>query len=132
MSDQIVFGRHDDSGLAIARDGIDIYREVNMKNAKEMMRILLGRFPGYPWSVNADCEQGVMTLSLPALMGKFSFIIHADKVATANDLDREVQRGAGEVLERYRLNRGRMDAAAYSDARAGHRIAPRSIKDIPA
>lgn len=131
MSDQIVIGTHNDSGLAIVRDGVDLNREANMQIARECMRILLDAFPGYPWTVTADVEQGVVTLALPSIMGKFSFIIHADAIATANDMAREIRRAGGEILERYKLRRGSMIGAEFSDVRKAIK-SPRLIKAIPA
>lgn len=131
MSDeQIIFGTHHDSGLAIASQGFDPMRYSNTRLAREIMRLLTEFYPGYFWTVTADIEQGVATIAIPTLMGRFSYILHADKIANANDMVAAIKKGGGEILERFRLHRGRMNPAEYHDARSSNPIG-RLVRDIP-
>lgn len=71
--------------------------------AKNAMAMLLKHYPGYYWSVTINA--GVMTVTNMNLSGKWGFVIHLSKLS--GDY-RELVNAGGELLERYRVHRGKM------------------------
>ena len=73
--------------------------------ARSVRRILDTAYPGHDWEVLADSRQGYVAFRIPALMGmNYAYLVKG------RDLTAEtVLKGGGELLERYRLPRGRFD-----------------------
>lgn len=82
--------------------------------ARRMAEVLHTHYPLHLWGVSADIHAGIAKVFNMRLSGQWGFII---KLATLNhDPDlKSVIRAGGELLERYRLRRGRFDDAAYND-----------------
>lgn len=114
----ILHSDHEDSGLQIARLGYDPYKGPNTRMANEMMRVMLDHYPGYGWSVTADMEQQICSVSLPALMGPtIKYVIKMNEIATSNDFEKKLKQAGGELLERFRLSRRGLFMPEYSDVR---------------
>jgi hypothetical protein len=86
--------------------------------ARSVRRILDTAYPGHDWEVLADSAQGYVAFRIPALMGmNYAYLVKG------RDLTPEaVLKGGGELLERYRLQRGRFDLDRFLEARAAHSI----------
>ncbi len=97
---------------------VDPHRERDLDMARHVRTYLLTRFPvGYEWCVEADIAQGVLKISIPILMGVRNwYVVNLH----TTPIDRGVLRGAGEILERYRLSRSRFNLGSFLDARAAH------------
>lgn len=79
--------------------------------AKNMADDLHKAYPGHLWAVSVDGKQGVATIRNMALDGAWGFYLNLPKIAwSAASLTREVRRLGGELLERYRVHRGKADA----------------------
>ena len=86
--------------------------------ARRAMELLEGAYPGHPWMVEADSARGIVTVSLPVLMGgNWVYLIKWADLAPAR-----VVAAGGEVLERYRLPRGGFELGSFLEARARHSI----------
>jgi len=70
-------------------------------------------YPGYMWAVHCQRESGVLDIRNLNLPSRYAFTLHVNKIATASELVRKAARGAGEILERFRLARGRIDWDTY-------------------
>lgn len=77
--------------------------------AKEMADALHTAYPGHLWAVQVQGDQGVATVRNLALVGNWGFILHLPTIYSASEYKKRVVRGGGEILERYRLRRGRAD-----------------------
>lgn len=74
--------------------------------ARNMAETLHRHYPGHLWAVNVQGSvANVLNLSLS---GRWGFTLHIPSQYSASDFDRQVMRAGGEILERYRLTRGRM------------------------
>jgi hypothetical protein len=82
-------------------------------------------YPGHSWSVMV--KQGIMDIQLcSAFTGNMGYTIKHMQSYSASDLDRQIVKAGGELLERYRQRRGRLDdASLYSQRRdAAGRLTP--------
>lgn len=77
--------------------------------ARELAELLDKHFPGYLWAVNVTLHGGMATVQSLALSGEWGCYVPLARIL--NDPQRKylIQCG-GELLERYRVHRGRMDA----------------------
>jgi hypothetical protein len=95
--------------------------------AKAVRRILDQAYPGHDWEVVADSAQGYVAFRIPALMGgNWAYLIRAKDVTPE-----AVRKGGGELLERYRLPRGKFDLDRFLAARAEHSILLGRSRKIP-
>lgn len=95
----------------------DPFKEQDMRMAREVARVLLDNYPGYPWKVISEIRQGYVAFQLPELMGPtlHAFIRLADM---GNMSDVLIKETAGNMLERINLPRGKCDMVAYHLAKA--------------
>jgi len=83
--------------------------------SKEMAEALHGAYPGHMWAVACDGEIGFADVRNLALSGNWGFRIKLTEIYSGSDFKRRVVMAGGEMLERYRMRRGRFNAAEYSD-----------------
>lgn len=74
--------------------------------AKRVGDMLNKHYPGYMWAVNVSRETGMITVQNFTLSGEWGFYLHYTKVLEDPDL-KIVMRAGGEILERYKLSRGK-------------------------
>jgi hypothetical protein len=98
-----------------------------LATARAVRRILDTAYPGHDWEVLADSAQGYVAFRIPALMGlNYAYLVKR------RDLTPEaVLKGGGELLERYRLPRGRFDLDRFLEARAKHSILLDRSRKVP-
>ena len=99
----------------------------DLATARAVRRILDTAYPGHDWEVLADSAQGYVAFRIPALMGlNYAYLVKR------RDLTPEaVLKGGGELLERYRLPRGRFDLDRFLEARAKHSILLDRSRKVP-
>jgi len=99
----------------------------DVATARAVRRILDTAYPGHDWEVLADSAQGYVAFRIPALMGlNYAYLVKR------RDLTPEaVLKGGGELLERYRLPRGRFDLDRFLEARAKHSILLDRSRKVP-
>jgi len=95
--------------------------------ARTVRRILDVAYPGHDWEVIADSGQAYVAFRIPALMGmNYAYLIKG------KDLTPEaVLKGGGELLERYRLPRGKFDLDRFLEARERDSILLDRTKKVP-
>ena len=81
--------------------------------AMEMANTLHTHYPGHLWAVTCEGEKGIATVRNLGLSGQWGFVLKLVDLSTASDWKKKVVRAGGELLERYRLRRGRLDADEY-------------------
>ena len=102
------------------------------KMMQECMRILLDKFPGYGWMVRADARQGIVTVALPHFMGHvLQYVIHMDRIQSAEAMNKEVVEAGGQILERLRLRRGSRNDGEYADAAAKLPKVQKHVRSLP-
>lgn len=77
--------------------------------------VLEKHYPGYMWAVHADTNGGVLFIHNLALHGKWGFQINLRKAYSDPSLKCVIAAG-GELLERYRMKRGKFDSDAWRNA----------------
>lgn len=68
---------------------------------RQCMATLLKYYGGYIWDVHVNA--GVIKILNQTLSGKYGFILRISDYATSSELDRQLIRAGGEILERFRL-----------------------------
>lgn len=88
--------------------------------AKEMAEALHAAYPNHLWAVACDGETGFADVRNMALSGNWGFRIKLDEIYSGSDFKKKVLMAGGELLERYRLRRGKFNAAEYADLKTNH------------
>lgn len=81
----------------------------DMLTAKSMAEALHQAYPGHLWAVTCDGKTGMADIRNLGLSGSWGFRLKLKHIYSASEFKRDVLRGGGELLERYRLSRGRLD-----------------------
>ena len=76
--------------------------------AKNTAEMLEKKYPGWLWAV--DTMDGVVVVKSMRLSGNWGFVLHEDKID--NDY-KAVVRAGGEMLERFRMSRGKFHQDKY-------------------
>jgi len=85
--------------------------------AATMMKWLNRHYPGHLWGCIADTRQGIVKFNIPILMGMNNWWVVNLRT---HDIIDGMRQGAGQILERYRLRRGRFDLTTFLEARDKH------------
>lgn len=99
----------DDQNLLIANDYDAQQNMLDMAMAKDVAEALNEHYPGHLWAVNCRGEAGLMTIHNLMLSGQWGFTLMLDKSYSASDLRQRAIMAGGEILERYRVSRGRIN-----------------------
>jgi hypothetical protein len=95
--------------------------------ARRAYALLDTAYPGHGWQVIADSAQGYVGIRLPILTGgNWAYLIKWADLTPA-----QVIRAGGELLERYRLPRGRFELGRFLEAREKHSILLMPGRTIP-
>lgn len=96
--------------------------------AANMMKWLNREYPGHLWGVVADQAQGIVKFNLPILMGfKDYWVINLH----THDIVDSMANGAGQILERYGLKRGKFELGSFLEARHKHSILVQPGRKVP-
>lgn len=95
---------------------LDPHREFDAFIAKRVHEILIHHYPGYPWKVISNAQQGVVYFNVPVLMGDTLHWLM--KLGQWSDLSPKlVIDGGGELLERMNLPRRGFEVMSFLEAR---------------
>jgi hypothetical protein len=95
--------------------------------ARRAYALLDRAYPGHGWQVIADSAQGYVGVRLPILTGgNWAYLIKWADLTPA-----QVIRAGGELLERYRLPRGRFELGRFLEAREKHSILLGRTREVP-
>lgn len=83
--------------------------------AKSMAEALHNAYPGHLWAVNCSGQTGMADIRNLALSGQWGFRLRLTDIYSASAFRKDVVMAGGELLERYRLSRGRLDIDQYSN-----------------
>ena len=99
----------DESNLLIANDYKDQQDALDMATAKDYADALNTAYPGHLLAVNVQGEQGIATIHNLMLSGKYGYLLHLNKRYSASEARTKAVMAGGEILERFKVRRGRMD-----------------------
>lgn len=91
--------------------------------AKEIGDTLHNHYPGHLWAIEVDGPNGVANIRDLYLSGHMGYVLKLVNIYSASEFKKDVIRAGGELLERYRLDRGAFDEAQYGALKtnfAGH------------
>lgn len=95
--------------------------------ARQALAVLTRHYPDHDWAVDVRSDQGIITIKNLGLSGNWGVILHLVNVQEDDRL-LIVMRAGGEILERYRLRRGRANHERMAELptdRAGRIICDR-------
>jgi hypothetical protein len=82
---------------------------------KTVFEKLWEHYPGYDWKVKCDAIGGYVAIKLPRIHhSALGYNIMLDDLSSDPGL-RHVVKGGGEMLERFKLTRGKVNKAEYTD-----------------
>src|SRR5262249_43133947 len=95
--------------------------------ARRVFELLKSHYPGHLWAVDFSLARGGAAISIPILLGgNWVYFIRLADLTPAM-----VVRAGGEILERYRLPRGRFELGSFLGARARHSIMAGNSRKVP-
>lgn len=106
-------------------DNPDIELE-DMIMARNIAEALHKQYPGHLWAVTCEGANGIATVRNLRLSGIYGFVLKINDLKGHSALVRNALQAGGELLERYRMARGRFNQDEYdqlSTDHAGHFIA---------
>jgi hypothetical protein len=89
--------------------------------AKSAVESLEKYYPGHQWA--ADVQGGLLNIRNMNLSGRMGFTINHVNSYSASDIDKQLMKAGGEILERFRVSRGHIEHDAIASLpmnRAGH------------
>lgn len=112
-----------DNGVAY-----DPHKELDRSIASNMMKWLEQHYPGHLWGCVADTAQGIVKFNIPVLMGFADYWVVNLRT---HDIVNGMKQGAGQILERYGLKRGRFELDPFLEARAKHSKLVLPSREVP-
>lgn len=106
----------------------DPFKAKDFEAAKTMSDWLQREYPGHFWACIADLRQGIVRFNIPVLMGMEKWYVI--NIHTHDIID-GLKKGAGEILERYRMGRGRFVLDEFLTARAKYGRLALPFRKIP-
>lgn len=106
---------YDDRGEFIQLND-DPFKDWDDAAKREIMRVIAAKIPAYPgWWVLTDGRNKMAYISLRTLMGTDK--AYAINLTTHDLCDRNIIEACGQICERYKLPRDRLDMPAFLRAR---------------
>lgn len=98
-----------DDTIVIVNENEGAQEAQDISTAKVIAEALHAHYPGHMWAVNVRGDQGVATIHNLMLSGTHGYRMHTDRNYSVSDLVATAKRGAGEILERFGVARGRIN-----------------------
>lgn len=116
-NDRVLLTKHEAPASGDGGAAYDPHQASDRAIAANMMKWLEREYPGHLWGCIADSAQGIVKFNIPILMGLQNWwVINL----STHDIIDGMRQGAGQILERYGLKRGRFQLDQFLDARAKH------------
>lgn len=81
--------------------------------ARNMAEALHRAYPGQLWAVTCEGAHGIATVRNLLLSGQWGYVLKLPAIYSASSFEADVVRAGGEILERFRLARGRFNPEQY-------------------
>jgi len=101
--------RNDEPVVSRDMEITDIIDPIDQQICEMVGQVLLRHYPNHQWLVQADRRKGLIDIRNLSLDGQMGCRIPMDGYATASELERLAMRYGGEILERYHVERGRLN-----------------------
>lgn len=98
---------HDTTGL----NGVNPFKAADERLVRDVWAVLQQHYPGHPWHVTASHRAGMAQIFLPTF-STWSFNIRLSDLKADPHMGLVIK-GAGEMLERWRLPRAGFDVSHY-------------------
>lgn len=92
----------------------DPHKSADIALAKRIWEVVQYHYPGHPWGVGVNHEQGIAQIFLPAFT-QCCYVIRLAELFSDPSM-KTVIRGAGELLERFRIPRSGFDIVDFIEA----------------
>lgn len=79
--------------------------------SRTIAEALHAHYPGHLWGIT--CERGIITIRDLYLSGHYGYVLHVHGIYSISSLIKRAITAGGEILERFKMARGRFDEAAY-------------------
>lgn len=99
----------DQANILVANEHEAKQEALDIHLAKMIGEALHAAYPGHLWAINVRGDQGIVTIHNLMLSGEWGYLLHLDKRYSVSELHHKAKLGAGEILERYNVARGRAD-----------------------
>jgi hypothetical protein len=86
----------------------------DMLMAKTMGDVLQVAYPGHAWMVHVNGRQGIAVIRNMTLSANWGYLIRLPEMHSASWLDEQAKKAGGEILERFRMARGRFDGEKWA------------------
>lgn len=86
--------------------------------ARGMAEALHAHYPGHLWAVTCDGKTGMADVRNLGLSGNWGYRLKLKNIYSGSQFQADVIRAGGELLERYRLSRGRLKLDEYSNLKS--------------
>lgn len=90
-------------------DPVAIIDPVDQQICEVVAGVLVRHYPGHDWLVQADRRKGLIDIRNLSLDGALGVRIPMGGYASASELERLAMLYGGEILERFHVQRGRLD-----------------------
>lgn len=77
--------------------------------SKTLAEAIHAKYPGHLWAVRVRGDQGIATIHNFMLSAEYGYLLRLDKNFSVSDLERRAVMGAGEILERFKQVRGKVN-----------------------
>lgn len=109
----------------------DAHLNSDLSLAKALAEMKEREYPGHPFEFEVNTAQGVVLVSIPALMGPVNrFVIHVTDLYGDPRLDR-VKKACGELLERYGISRAGYSRDDFAAAVSAKPVLFRRHENVP-
>lgn len=115
--DRVILSKYEAPATGDGGIELDTFKTRDFDIAKTMNEWLEKHYPGHLWATVSDLRQGIIKFNIPILMGTDQWWII--NLSTHDVID-GLKQGAGQILERYHLRRGRFEIDSFLDAREKH------------
>lgn len=105
-----------DSTLISLDDAHEHVHPIDYAISKQVSEVLHKHYPDWLWAVNVDHRSGMIDIRNVHLTGQYGYRLKMGATYSASSLERDAIRAGGEILERFRVARGRFDEDRYATA----------------
>ena len=107
--------RNDEPVVSRDLDGSDIVDPIDQQICEIVARTLQQHYPGHDWLIQADRKKGMIDIRNVSLDGALGCRIKMGSYATSSELEKTAMRYGGEILERFHVERGRLNPEKIDD-----------------
>lgn len=98
-----------DSNILLANEYATKNDAMDLALSKDLGEALNSQYPGHLWGVRVQGEQGIATIHNLMLSAEWGYVLLLSKSYSASDLRQRAIKAGGEILERFKVVRGRLN-----------------------